>query len=77
MTTDFFYQSNRVYRGERKLWLYHGSRQLHHPRTMEVQVQSEASPCWTCGGKSGTMTNFTDYSSVLGQTVSDIPFVLS
>jgi hypothetical protein len=33
-------------------------RQLHHPRTMEDQVQSEAIPCWTCGGKSGTTISF-------------------
>ena len=35
----------------------------HLPLTTEAQVQSQASPCWICGGLSDTGTDYSVYSS--------------
>jgi hypothetical protein len=42
----------------------HSHTQVEQPRDAETRVRSQASPCCTCGGKSGTVMGFFQTSSL-------------
>lgn len=58
MTTDFFIRVRKDTERKEKYVCVMAQTVSHHLCTIEDQAQSQASPYWTCDGKSGTMISF-------------------